>query len=344
MAYVGKAHSLNAEVRLRKWPAGRVSQLKLFLGHLEQAVGISLAAQVEQSPKRTFSEFVPKIVPQDITVEASYQEVRVFFEPPRGLKNLLFYELQLSATPGFYNFDQFQTPEVFYIWPQLNEGTTYYLRIRVVTKNGEVGPWSENTEVVTPFAQSYGLYDGTERIRRISTANGNPWTPCWERDYTAIGGKAYYSVDYDVQVLRDWGDPTEGNIQWSDVEFKWMELTPGESEFVQKGQVFTATAYSSSNEYSYSGFYSFKVTTDGYDTPLDIPGTWTNPRRGTFVQKFSNLELGDYTFQLQARMIPDHDKFANDFVVVSGTSFSYGQDANVSLKNFNIFESLVSDE
>jgi hypothetical protein len=345
MAYVGKAHSLNAEVRLRKWPAGRVSQLKLFLGHLEQAVGISLAAQVEQSPKRMFSEFVPKIVPQDITVESSYQEVRVFFEPPRGLKNLLFYELQLSATSGFYNFDQFQTPEVFYIWSQLAEGTTYYLRIRVVTKNGEVGPWSENKVVETPFAQSYGLYDGTERIRRISTANGNPWTTCWERDYTAIGGKAYYSVDYDVEVLRNWNDPTnEGNIEWSDVEFKWMELPPDESEFVQKGQVFFATTYSSSNAYSMSGFYSFKVTTDGYETPLDIPGTWTNPRRGTFVQKFSNLEPGDYTLRLQARMIPDHNSFANDFVPDGGTSFTYGQDANVSLKNFNIFESLVSDE
>ena len=100
----------NAEVRLRKWPAGRVSQLKLFLGHLEQAVGISLASQVQQSPKRKFSEFVPKIVPQDITIDVEYKEIRVTFKVPRGIKNLLFYEYQISLTEGFFNFDQFISP------------------------------------------------------------------------------------------------------------------------------------------------------------------------------------------------------------------------------------------
>ncbi len=67
-----KVPRLQAEVRLRNWPAGRVSQLKLFLGHLEQAIGISLAAQVEQSPKRKFSEFVPKIVSQSITLDVEF--------------------------------------------------------------------------------------------------------------------------------------------------------------------------------------------------------------------------------------------------------------------------------
>ncbi len=190
---MGRVQSLatQTEVRLRKWPAGRVSQLKLFLGHLEQAVGISLAAQVQQSPRRTFSEFVPKIVPQDITTAVSFKEIRVSFETPKGIKNLLFYEYQLSATEGFFNFDQFQSPETTYIWPGLDEGTQYFLRIRIVTKNGEVGPWSDAEDVSTPFSQSYGLYDGSESTTRVSAKNNSPWTPIFDRDYTAIGGKAY---------------------------------------------------------------------------------------------------------------------------------------------------------
>jgi hypothetical protein len=339
-----KTPTVMREARLRKWPAGRLAQLKLFLGHLEQAVGVSLAAQVEQSPKRTFSEFVPKIVPQDISVELSFKELRITFEAPRGLTNLLFYEYQLSATEGFFNFDQFQSPETHYIWPGLTEGTTYFLRVRVVTKHGEVGPWSDVEEVETPFAQSYGLFDATERSQKISTTNGNPWTTLWERTYTAIGGKAYYSLDYDVSSFRDWGSNLQGNIEWTDVEFKWMELEPGDEEYTQKGRSFQVTSYSSSNQWSLSGFYSFKVVTDGYSTNLDIPGTWTNPRRGTFVQKFSTLELGDYTFRLQARIqSADHSGFKNDFVAVQGTSFTYGADANVKVKNFNIYETLVSN-
>jgi hypothetical protein len=340
-----KTPKLAAEVRLRKWPAGRVSQLKVFLGHLEQAVGISLAAQVEQSPKRKFSEFVPKIVAQDITLESSYKELRVFWESPKGLVNLLFYEIQISATSGFFNFDQAQTPENFYVYPQLTEGTTYYVRLRVVNKHGEVGPWSDVEDVDLPYAQAYGLLDETERKKKISTANSNPWTTVYQRTYTAIGGKAYYAVDYEVSVQRTWapeGAGKSGNCEWSDLEFKWMEQAPSGSSLVQRGQTFFTSTYSTNDAFGVSGFYTFNVHTSGYPTPLVIPGTWSNPRRGTFVQKFSEMEPGDYLFELQSRIIPDHSGFANDFYTTGGMKFVYGSDAEVKIKNFNIFETLVT--
>ncbi len=342
-----KTPKLGAEVRLRKWPPGRVSQLKVFLGHLEQAIGISLAAQVEQSPKRKFSEFIPKIVSQDITVEGSYKELRVFWESPKGLTNLLFYEIQISATAGFFNFDQAQTAENFYVYPQLTEGTTYYVRLRVVNKHGEVGPWSDVEDVDLPYAQAYGLLDQTERRKKISIINGNPWTTVYQRTYTAIGGKAYYSVDYEVAVQRTWapeGAGKSGNCEWSDLEFKWMEQAPSGGSLVQKGQTFFTTTYSTNSNFGTSGFYAFRVTTAGYNTPLEIPGTWSNPKRGTFVQKFSTMEAGDYLFELQARVIPNHQGFANDFYAVDtgGTRFVYGADADVKIKNFNIFETLVT--
>jgi len=331
-----------AELKLRKWPAGRVSQLKLFLGHLQEAVGVSLAAQVEQSPKRKFSEFVPKIVSQDITVDVEYREIRIFFEPPKGEKNLLFYEYDISSTSGFFNVDRFASPEPVYVFAGLDDGLTFYLRMRVVTKNGEVGPWSDTESATTPLAQAFGIRDGTEFQTRVTNNAFYPWQTVFERTYTAIGGKTYYAVDYDVSVFRKYG--TGGSVEWSDIEFKWMDKSASSDPlFEQVGPTFDISVYASNGTFSQSAFYEFSVTTNNFYTPLIIPGDWTNPRRGTFVQKFQEIETGAHTFRLEANVRADHSDavFKNDFVPSAGTSIVYGSDANVKIKNFNIFEVLV---
>ncbi len=355
MAQVKRPRSLQSEVRLRKWPPGRVSQLKLFLGHLEQAINISLAAQVEQSPKRTFSEYIPKITPQDVTIDIEYRELRIFFTAPRGMKNLLFYEYDISATSGFFNLDRFASPETSYVFPSLADGTTYYVRMRVVTKDGEVGPWSNTEEATTPIAQAFGLYDGTEEITRVST-RGNQWDPVYQRQYNAIGGKTYYAIDYEVTVARKWGSGY--NCEFTDLTFRWMDAPtfyPVDSDFVHAGSEFHVTSYASNQGYSNSPFYVFSVHTNGFPTPLTIPGAWANERRGTFVQKFNTIAGGPHTFKLEAMAMPDHNNsaFKNEFysaaVGIGGdttrptTHFSYGSDAIVRVKNFNIFEVLVDD-
>ena len=330
------------EVRLRHWPAGRVSQLKLFLGHLEQAIGVSLAAQVEQSPKRKFSEFVPKIVSQDIVLDVEYREIRFFFIVPRGQKNLLFYEYDISLTEGFFNVDRFASPDPSYVFAGLNDGIKYYIRARVVTKNGEVGPWSDPENGTTPLAQAFGIRDGTEFQTRITDSAFYPWQIVWERTYTAIGGKTYYALDYDIEIFRKSGP--DGNVEWADIEFKWMDRSVSSSPlFVQVGQQFNLTTYSTNGTLSRSPFYEFAVTTNNFYVPLVIPGSWNNPRRGTFVQKFQTIEAGAHTFRLEANIISDHssNEFKNDFVFSSGGSVIYGSDANISVKNFNIFEVLV---
>jgi hypothetical protein len=355
MAKVSRPAALQSEVRLRKWPPGRVSQLKLFLGHLEQAISISLAAQVEQSPKRKFSEFVPRITPQDVTVDVEYREMRIFFTAPRGLKNLLFYEFDISATSGFFNIDRFASPETSYVFPNLLDGTTYYLRIRVVTKDGEVGPWSDTEEGTTPIAQAFGLYDGTEWTTRVST-RGNLWDKVYQRQYNAIGGKTYYAIDYDVRVARSWS--ADGNVEQTDLIFRWMDAPtfyPVDSDFQQAGSEFNVSSYATNQALSTTEFYVFAVVTDGFTTPLIIPGTWQNERRGTFVQKFSEIAGGPHTFRLEAQAIVNHQGtlFKNDFVsaTIDGgthdgedvTNITYGADALVKVKNFNIFEALVDD-
>jgi len=346
MAKVSRPRALQSEVRLRKWPAGRVAQLKLFLGHLEQAIGISLAAQVEQSPKRKFSEFVPKIVPQDVTVDVEFREIRFFFKTPRGLKNLLFYEYDISATSGFYNLDRFVSPETSYVFPNLSDGVTYYMRVRVVTKDGEVGPWSDVESATTPFAQAFGIYDGIERTTRVST-RGNLWDSVYQRQYNAIGGKTYYAIDYEVNAIRKWR--INGNVEWTDVTFRWMDAPtfyPTTTDFVQVGSEFHVSTYATNQELSPAPFYLFSVVTDGFTTPLEIPGTWRNTRRGTFVQKFNTISSGPHTFKLEASITPTHNGsvFKNDFYPSQGkANFIYGSDALVKVKNFNIFEALIND-
>lgn len=345
MAKVKRPSAIQSEVRLKKWPAGRVSQLKLFLGHLEQAVGVSLAAQVQQSPKRKFSEFVPKIVPQDVTAVVEYREARINFEPPRGLKNLLFYEFDISATAGFFNLDRFTSPDPHYVFPSLANGTTFYIRFRVVTKNGDVGPWSDTEVLTTPISQAFGLYDGREVETRVSL-KGDYWDTVYERQYSAIGGKMYYAIDYEVNVYRKWG--AEGNVEWSDGIFRWTDAPsfyPANSDFKQRGSEFLVSTYASNQRLSPSPFYLFSVTTNGYSTALTIPGTWQNERRGTFVQKFETIDSGPHTFRLEGRLIATHGNsvFKNDFAAGAGfTKFVYGADMRVKVKNFNIFEVLVS--
>jgi hypothetical protein len=325
----------------------------LFLGHLEQAVGISLAAQVEQSAKRKFSEFVPRIVPQDVTVDVEFRELRFFWKAPRGLKNLLFYEVDISATVGFFNLDRFATPETSYVFPALNDGTTYYMRVRVVTKNGEIGPWSDVESGTTPIAQAFGLIDGREETTRVST-RGDQWGNVYQRAYNAIGGKTYYAIDYEVKVARKWG--ADGNVEWADLTLRWLDAPtfyPSESDFSQIGSEFHVSTYASNQTLSSAAFYVFSVVTDGFTTPLEVPGTWSNVRRGTFVQKFRSITGGPHTFRLEAQAIASHGSavFKNDFVsaTISGgthdgedlTNITYGADAVVKVKNFNIFEALV---
>jgi hypothetical protein len=371
MSHVTNPH-LNSQVRLKRWPPGRVAQLKLFLGHLEQAVGVSLASQVEQSPKRKFSEFVPKIVPQDVTTAVSFREARITFVPPKGLRNLLFYEYDISATEGFFNVDRFNSPEPFFLWPNLTEGVTYYLRIRVVTKNGEVGPWSDTEAVTTPYTQNYGLYSGTEHSYLVK-GGFYAWTPVWDRYYNSIGGHMYYSVDYDVEPSREWGGgtygtggQTSGNIEWCDLAFKWMEKMDGETEYSQRGQTMFTTTYSTNKDFGNSGFYTFNMITPGF-TPyptylimdsgfvqagLRLPGRWLLPRRGTFVTPLRELPLGTHRFRLECKVLPHEEgdiggPYPNDFEPIqggkgaNGSKFRYEANCNVKIKNFNIFEALL---
>ena len=67
------------DVRLRKWPGGRVAALKLMISRLEDALNNTLGAQVDQSPVRITSDQVPFII--NFKVDGGY---RLFKELLQG--------------------------------------------------------------------------------------------------------------------------------------------------------------------------------------------------------------------------------------------------------------------
>src|SRR3972149_12039963 len=222
------------EVRLKKWGPARVAQLKVFLSNLEQAANRSLASQVAQSPKRKFSEFVPIIPFQDIFGEVEYREIRVRFEPPKGLRNLLFYEYQISRTSVFAQFISYNSPDPTFVFSDLEDNTTFYVRIRVVTTDGLVGPWSDTLSGTTPLAKASGSLDLTQYQWTLSTTT---YKEIFRKRIDVIGGKLYYSLQFDARIKDDVG---AGNFAYSTIEFRWLENYEL-GGFKQQGQFFYVT-------------------------------------------------------------------------------------------------------
>lgn len=318
------------EIRLKRWPPGRVSQLKVVVANLEEAVNRSLAGQTIQSSKRRFSEFVPIIPFQDITGEVEFREIRVQFEPPKGLKSLLFYEFQLSRTAGFFQFQTFQSPDPSFVFGELEDNTTYYIRIRVVTTNGFVGPWSDNLSASTPSAKISGSITTTESTTTISDSE---FTSVVAYDLTnIIGGKLYYSLQYNVTLETQ---PGANSFEYSTVEFRWMESG------AQVGQNFQVTNYGYGGGNTLS-IYDGEVATAG--NPLTTSTLFKTKKRGTFIQKFHTTNFGELLLpeiKLEARIVNYHT-LPNEFQFNAGVTVTdFAASSEVSVKNFITFEVLA---
>lgn len=316
----------NQEVRLRKWEPGRVAQLKLFLGHLEQTLNNSLAAQVVQSPKRKFSEFVPIIPIQNITVDIEFREIRVSFEPPRGLRKFLVYEWQLSQFENFASFQRFTSPDPIFVFSALADGATHYIRVRVVTTNGLVGPFSETLEATTPLARSIQTFDGS--LNEVRIFKTDEFTNVFTIDHESIGGTAsYYTVEYQIV-----GNRPNGVVGWTDILFQW--LVDGD----QVGQDMMITAVASNNT------DMIVETPDIASGPMTVFAPFNFTKRGTLVQKVSTLDEGTRTITLRAKLLRGNiHPTSGDYTFAGGSDdVKYENICLVSFRNFSLFEVIAS--
>lgn len=128
------------DVRLRNWPAGKVAQLKRAVELLEGQLNETMASQVDQGTKRVFSARVPKVT--GLSINAGFKNFQIFFNAAKGISDLLFYEIQKSATSSFATYTTYTIPQTTLTIPTTTEHELVFFRVRVMNSQFEVGPWS----------------------------------------------------------------------------------------------------------------------------------------------------------------------------------------------------------
>ena len=128
------------EVRLRNWPAGRVAQFRKAVELLETQLNETMAAQVDQGERRVVSTSVPKII--NLSVRSGFKNFQLNFDAAKGIKDLLFYEIQKSGTANFAESISYKIPQTSLTVPTQTERESVYFRVRCINSKFMVGPWS----------------------------------------------------------------------------------------------------------------------------------------------------------------------------------------------------------
>ena len=204
------------EVRLRKWKPGNVAQFKQVITALETELNQTMAAQIAQGGKRKISNRVPKIV--GLTIRAGFKNFQLNYQPAKGLKDLLFYEIQKSTTLQFSDESTttYTIPQVSLTIPARVEFQEVYFRVRCVNSKFEAGVWSDiveatarsffmleafqsqqlSLEAVDEDADSY--IDG--EITDITPAQFNTWVDVGGQTYSPSGADVCAQVHVGVQA------------------------------------------------------------------------------------------------------------------------------------------------
>lgn len=138
--------NLTGQARL-EMDSQRKAQLQLLLANLKDRLNGMQPNSIIQTQSRKFSEFVPKIT--DLKLSKGARTIRASWTTPKGMRNFLFYEGQASAVGNFSDAIILRSNEPNMTWGGLQDGVTYGVRVRVVTSQGEVGPWSGGEQEVT---------------------------------------------------------------------------------------------------------------------------------------------------------------------------------------------------
>jgi hypothetical protein len=256
----------------------------------------SLASQIQQTGSRLFTEFLPKITIHDIVIEVNYHEIRFIYKPPRGLRKFLFYEQDVSRFENFSNFDRYQSCEPVFTFTELEPGITYFFRLRVVSTDGEVGPWSETIEQAALRARASSVFDNRTISAFISqVSNITSWQDVLTSNHTAVGGSIFYMCNFYIRPQLQ-SSPLY-NLTWSDLEFRWTENGN------QIGNTYQITNYNVRGVRAIGGTQlgnNIKGTIDRGS--FTLPGPLRTIRTGTFCQKLHQIQSGNLVIKLQARI------------------------------------------
>jgi len=305
-----------AAVRLRNWPPGRAAAFKLMVSHLQDIVNSSLASQVEQSSDREFSSFIPKIPDQNIEGSVDFRSVRFTWTPPL-VDDLLFFELEISRNQFFNNIDQtVTTPDPAYTFSNLIDAQIYYVRLRIVTTQPFVGPWSDTIQVTTPIARVITHTNNSTTSVNVTTGTFATLFTFSATDF--IDGVAWWSLDYEFSAIN-----AGGNVfYWADAEFLW--LVDGN----QQGPSFFLTSFDSTSVSSPQHMHSASLGT------VIIP-SFAFVKTGSFFQVPFSITKGSHTIELQARLLNNHPTVGE--LTFSPIQPTYGSSCTLTFRNFATF-------
>jgi len=319
----------SGQVRLRKWPPGRVSQLKVLLSTLDKAANAALAGQITQTSRRVFSSFVPKIVLVASDVSIEFREVGIAFAPPQGLRRFLFYEFHQATDESFSSYEVFLTPEPKYTFSNLLDEQTYFFRVRVVTTDALHGPWSETVKGETPAAKAVAIFDINSHSEQVISTNS--WTNIVSYTYSnAVGGTVFYNCEYEVIA-----NYTAASVNIADIEFRWLVDND------QQGRNFLVTAYTINPDALQVRMQNLII---GNGAPAySVVPAYPFTRSGSFIQRPHPATQGTHILRLQARNAgtdnrpaPNEPTWASILGVPLTPTYTAG--AIVNTRNFGIFE------
>lgn len=207
------------EVRLRKWSPGNVAQFKRVVENLESELNTAMAAQVAQGAKRIISLKVPQVT--GLAVRAGFKNFQLTFNQAKGIKNLLFYEIQKSTAVTFTDdvTTTYTVPQTSLTIPARTELQENHFRVRVVNAKFEVGVWSSIVAVTSRSFFRLGVFQtgnlsdsrssytdadadgfGDATVTDIAPAAFNTWVTVFTTTYSPSAADVSFQVHAGVQA------------------------------------------------------------------------------------------------------------------------------------------------
>lgn len=299
-------------VRLKNWPAGRVSLIKTAIQRLEGILNTSSGSQINQPDKRVISNRVPSIL--DLTVRAGVRNFQVTFTDPQGLDDLLFYEVQHDTSSVFSNPSTLTTAIPSLSVGGVAGGVTRFIRARPVNSKFQAGPWSETETFTTANFRINTTRVGQGSLVTFATAGYDIWTDLGSTTYTATGGTVSATIQVALRVDEDTPVAGADSFRRSTATIEFRILRDG----VEKGKG-RISAQANSDDTSATG----TATGTAVDCVLS----------GCIVTAFEDLVAGSYSYTVQAKVISADTLRETE----SGTASDL-KDLTISLDLFDIIE------
>lgn len=224
-------------VRLRNWPAGRVASMRLMISRLEEALNDTLGSQTLQSAAREFNDNIPFIL--DFTLSSGFRQFEINFTAPPGLggagrgvaphpdRQLLFYEIQHSATQAFTSYISIETPQTHIIAGGFDVGETRYFRARTINTKFQASRWTSTVGATT--AQGKIVVTAIDDNTIALTSAIGAWQDVFTVDYEPSAGSTFANVQLALGAPQeDRGSRGGGPAH---VQFRWLlDVGSGDQE------------------------------------------------------------------------------------------------------------------